>query len=61
MLREVDGRGYDASVRTPTNGPGFTPVVCSLPLGTGTNGQISSWGALLAGSAPPHPPQPSTD
>ncbi|WP_157544294.1 hypothetical protein [Jonesia quinghaiensis] len=30
----------------------FAPVVWLLP-DTGTNGQVSSWGAKLAGTAPP--------
>ncbi|HLS13745.1 MAG TPA: hypothetical protein VK095_04470 [Beutenbergiaceae bacterium] len=39
-------------MHSPLTGPGFTPVLRALP-GVGTNGQISSWGAQLAGAAPP--------
>lgn len=40
------------SVATLTH-TGFRPVPRALPTGVGTNGQISSWGAQLAGAAPP--------
>ena len=54
-------RGYDALMHIPTNGFGFVPMIWSHPAGVGTNGQISSWGAQLAGAAPPQPTEPSAD
>ena len=62
MVGQAIMRRYDASVHTLTGGPGFIPVIRSLPRAVGTNGQISSWGAQLAGAAPPHRiPQPPID
>ncbi|MGC0251476.1 hypothetical protein [Pseudactinotalea sp. Z1748] len=40
------------SVTTPA-GTGFNPVHRTLPPGVGTNGQVCTWGAQLAGAAPP--------
>lgn len=50
--RPETGRLAPMSLLVPAPRPAFTPIACVLPH-VGTNGQVSTWGAKLAGTAPP--------